>query len=114
MRQSRLALPFFSKEPGFLEKISLVQYDDADLIQVTPGPSMPGGKNVHNEHQNLATVRLSGKSQAADNLQACRQGRPIHLACFDHSGFRSPDQLDTPGSLRRAAQAVKETLLFNY
>ena len=36
-----MALPFFSKEPGFLEKISLVQYDDADLIQVTPGPSMP-------------------------------------------------------------------------
>jgi hypothetical protein len=44
MRQGRLALPFFiTGEPGFLEKIFLMQYDDADLIQVTPGPSMPGG-----------------------------------------------------------------------
>ena len=58
MRQGRLALPFYTEEPGFLEKIFLMQYDDAELIQVTPGPSMPGGKNVHNE-PNLATGRLS-------------------------------------------------------
>ena len=49
------------------------------LIQVTPGPSMPGGKNVHNE-PNLQQADCPEKRnrQAADNRQARRQGRPIH------------------------------------
>ena len=70
---------FITGEPGFLEKIFLMQYDDADLTHVTPGPSMPGGKTfTTNPTLQQADCPEKLNRQAADNRQARRQGRPIH------------------------------------